>query len=96
MSGVYSMLPLALRVRAKVAQIIREEMDAIGCQEFLLPAIHPADLWRKSGRWDLIGAEMFRLKDRRDVDLCLGMTHEEVFAVLAGELESYRQLPQAW
>jgi prolyl-tRNA synthetase len=96
MSGAYSLLPLALRVRAKIAQIIREEMDAIGCQEFLLPAIHPAELWRKSGRYDLIGDEMFRFTDRRGVDLVLGMTHEEVFTVLATELDSYRRLPQAW
>jgi prolyl-tRNA synthetase len=96
MSGAYSLLPLAVRVRAKIAQIIREEMNAIGCQEFLLPAIHPAELWRKSGRYELIGDEMFRFADRRGADVVLGMTHEEVFTQLAAELDSYRQLPQAW
>ncbi|MDH3471351.1 MAG: proline--tRNA ligase [Acidimicrobiia bacterium] len=96
MSGVYSLLPLAVRSRAKIAAIIREEMDAIGCQEFLLPAIHPAEVWQKSGRWDTMGDEMFRLKDRRQADLVLGMTHEEVFSLIAGELDSYKELPQAW
>ena len=96
MAGVYSLLPLAVRSRAKIATIIRQEMDAIGCQEFLLPAIHPAELWQKSGRWDLMGDEMFRLKDRRQADLALGMTHEEIFSLIAGELDSYKELPQAW
>lgn len=95
-SGHYSLLPLGLRVHNKVADIVRAEMDAIGAQEFLLPAMHPADLWRRSGRWDLVGAEMFRLKDRNDADVVLGMTHEEVFAALAGEMSSYRDLPQIW
>lgn len=96
MAGVYSLLPLAVKVRAKIATIVREEMDAIGAQEFLLPAIHPAELWQKSGRWELVGEEMFRLQDRRQSDLALGMTHEEVFTSLALELASYRQLPQIW
>ena len=95
-SGHYSLLPLGLRVHNKVADIVRAEMDAIGAQEFLLPAMHPADLWRRSGRWDLVGAEMFRLKDRNDADVVLGMTHEEVFAALAAEMSSYRDLPQIW
>ena len=95
-SGHYSLLPLGLRVHNKVADIVRSEMDAIGAQEFLLPAMHPADLWRRSGRWDLVGAEMFRLKDRNDADVVLGMTHEEVFAALAAEMSSYRDLPQIW
>ncbi len=95
-SGHYSLLPLGLRVHAKVADIVRSEMDAIGAQEFLLPAMHPADLWRRSGRWDLVGAEMFRLQDRNDADVVLGMTHEEVFAFLAAEMSSYRELPQIW
>lgn len=96
MAGVYSMLPLGVRVRAKIARVIREEMDGIGCQEFLLPAVHPAELWRETGRWDVMGEEMFRLQDRRGADLALGMTHEEVFTVLALELSSYRELPQCW
>ena len=96
MAGHYSLLPLGQRVRLKVIGIIREEMNAIGAQEILMPVMHPAELWRKSGRWELMGDEMFRLKDRRGADLALGMTHEEIVATLATELESYRQLPQMW
>ncbi len=95
-AGHYSMLPLGQRVRAKVDRIIREEMDAIGGQQVHLPALHPADVWRQSGRWEAMGDEMFRLQDRKGVDYCLGMTHEEVIAVLAGEVFSYRDLPQIW
>ncbi|HWG98833.1 MAG TPA: proline--tRNA ligase [Pilimelia sp.] len=96
MAGHYSLLPLAVRVRAKVIKIIREELNRIGAQEFSLPALHPAEIWRKSGRWDLMGEEMFRLRDRRGADLALGMTHEEIFTTLALELKSYRDLPQMW
>jgi prolyl-tRNA synthetase len=96
MAGHYSLLPLAIRVRAKVIEIIRAEMDRIGAQEFSLPAMHPAELWRRSGRWEVMGEEMYRLRDRRGMDLALGMTHEEVFTTLALELNSYRQLPQMW
>ncbi|NUR47247.1 MAG: proline--tRNA ligase [Hamadaea sp.] len=96
MAGHYSLLPLAIRVRAKVMTVIREEMDRIGAQEFLLPAMHPAEIWHKSGRWEVMGQEMFRLRDRRGADLALGMTHEEIFATVASELRSYRELPQAW
>jgi len=96
MSGVYSLLPLGFRVMQKVEKIIREEMNHIGGQEFLLPTMHPGELWKKSGRWDSVGLEMFRLKDRRGSDVALGMTHEEVFTHLAGELRSYKQLPQIW
>ena len=72
-------------------------MDAIGAQEFLLPALNPAELWQESGRWDVMGDNMFRLKDRFGRDLCLGMTHEEVMTAIArGELRSYKQLPQIW
>lgn len=96
-AGIYSFLPLAQRVMNKIAHIIREEMDAIGAQEFLLPALNPAELWQESGRWEGMGANMFRLKDRADRDLCLGMTHEEVFTSISrNELRSYRQLPQIW
>src|SRR6185369_8817706 len=81
----------------KVMQILREEMNAIGGQEFYLPALHPAELWQESGRWDAIGDEMFRLKDRKGTDMCLGMTHEEVFTAIArNEIRSYKQLPQVW
>src|SRR5580704_14934462 len=96
MAGHYSMLPLGQRVRLKVMGIIREEMDRIGAQEIVMPVMHPAELWQLSGRWDLMGDEMFRLKDRRGADLALGMTHEEIVTDLATELESYRQLPQMW
>ncbi|MBO2447305.1 proline--tRNA ligase [Actinomadura barringtoniae] len=95
-AGHYSLLPLAVRVRAKVIQIIRDEMTRIGAQEMLLPTMHPAEIWRRSGRWDLVGPEMFRLKDRRGADIALGMTHEEIFATLATELSSYKQVPQLW
>lgn len=96
MAGHYSLLPMAIRVRAKIINVIREEMDRIGAQEFLLPAMHPAEIWHKSGRWDVMGQEMFKLRDRRGADLALGMTHEEIFTVVAGELRSYRELPQFW
>jgi len=95
-SGHYSMLPLGWRVHQKVSTIIRQEMDAIGGQEFFLPAMHPADLWQKSGRWETMGDEMFRLTDRKGAELALGMTHEEVFATLAAEITSYKTLPQIW
>jgi prolyl-tRNA synthetase len=90
------MLPLGQRVRAKIDRIIREEMDAIGGQQFHLPALHPAEIWKKSGRWDVIGDELFRLKDRKGAESALGFTHEEVFATLATEISSYRDLPQIW
>lgn len=96
-AGIYSFLPLGQRVAIKVMQILREEMNAIGGQEFFLPALHPAELWKESGRWDAIGDEMFRLKDRKGADMCLGMTHEEIFTSIARhELRSYKQLPQVW
>ncbi|WP_257453494.1 proline--tRNA ligase [Archangium lipolyticum] len=96
-AGIYSYLPLAKRTIAKVEQIIREEMEAIGAQEFFLPALHPAEVWKESGRWDVMGDNMFRLKDRKGGDYCLGMTHEEIFTTIArAELRSYRQLPQVW
>ena len=96
MAGHYALLPLGMRVRTKVMAIIREEMNRIGGQEFLTPAMHPAEVWQRSGRWQSIGLEMFRLKDRRGADIALGMTHEEIFAWLAEELDSYRELPQLW
>ena len=96
MAGHYCLLPLGVRVRAKVMAIIREEMNRIGGQEFLLPSMQPAQLWEKSGRLAVMGEEMFRLKDRKGADVVLGMTHEEVFTTLALELASYRELPQFW
>ena len=95
-AGHYSLLPLGLRVHDKVERIVREEMDSIGAQEFLLPAMHPASIWRESGRWDVMGDEMFRLQDRKGADLALGMTHEEIFTTLALEIASYKTLPQIW
>jgi prolyl-tRNA synthetase len=95
-SGVYSLLPLGWRVCRKISNLLRREMDAIGGQEFSLPALHPAELWQRTGRWQTMGEEMFRIRDRRGADTALGMTHEEVFATIASELRSYRQLPQIW
>ncbi|MCM3905289.1 MAG: proline--tRNA ligase [Pyrinomonadaceae bacterium] len=96
-AGIYSYLPFGQRVALKIMQILREEMNSIGGQEFYLPALHPAEVWKESGRWDVIGEEMFRLKDRKGADMCLGMTHEEIFTTIArNELRSYKQLPQVW
>jgi prolyl-tRNA synthetase len=96
-AGIYSYLPLAMRSLGKIEAIVREEMDAIGGQEFRLPALHPAEIWKQSGRWDVMGDEMFRLKDRRGSEYGLGMTHEEIFTLVArDELRSYRDLPQVW
>ena len=96
MSGHYTLMPLGLKVHQKVAEVVRQEMNAIGGQEFLLPAMHPKSIWEASGRWETMGDEMFRLQDRKGTDLALGMTHEEVFATLALEVNSYKQLPQFW
>jgi prolyl-tRNA synthetase len=96
-AGIYSYLPLGQRIALKVMQILREEMNRIGGQEFYLPALHPAEIWQESGRWGAIDDIMFRLKDRKGTDMCLGMTHEEVFTTIArSELRSYKQLPQVW
>jgi len=93
-AGVYNYLPLGLKVLKNVEDIVREEMNAAGAQEFLASAIIPAELWQESGRWDAYGAEMFRLKDRGERDFCLGPTHEEVFTDIArNEIKSYKQLP---
>src|SRR5689334_19136918 len=95
-AGIYSFLFLGQRAALKITQIVREEMDKIG-QEFYLPALHPRELWESSGRWSVIGDNMFRLKDRKGADLCLGFTHEEVMTEIARkELRSYKQLPQIW
>ncbi len=95
-AGSYTMMPLGQKVRLKVMDIIREEMDAIGGQEMVLPTLHPAEVWKQSERYDLMGENLFRLKDRKGTDLVLGMTEEEIFAMLATELFSYRDLPQIW
>lgn len=95
-AGHYSMLPLGWRVHQKVASIVREEIDALGGQEFLLPTMHPAAIWEQSGRWDTMGEIMFRIEDRKGAINALGITHEEIFATVAAELSSYKQLPQIW
>ncbi len=95
-AGIYSHLFLGHRAMNKITAIVRQEMDKIG-QEFYLPALHPRELWESSGRWGMMGDNMFRLKDRKGADLCLGMTHEEVMTEIARkELRSYKQLPQIW
>jgi prolyl-tRNA synthetase len=95
-AGIYSYLFLGQRSLNKIMGIVREEMDRIG-QEFYLPAIHPREVWEQSGRWTGMGDNMFRLKDRKGADLCLGMTHEEIMTTIArSELRSYKQLPQIW
>ena len=95
-AGVYTHLLLARKSFLKIAQIIREEMNRIGGQEFYLPALNPAELWQESGRWDSVDV-MFKFKDRNQHDMCLGMTHEEEMTNIArGELRSYKQLPQIW
>jgi prolyl-tRNA synthetase len=96
MAGHYSLLPLAMRVRTKIMATIREEMNGIGGQEMLLPCMQPASIWIKSGRLNVMGQEMFRLKDRKGAEVVLGMTHEEIFATIGTELSSYRDLPQFW
>src|SRR6202000_103550 len=96
MAGHYSLLPLAVRGRLKVIGIIREEMNRIGAKEIVMPVMHPAEVWQRSGRWEVMGDEMFRLKDRKGAALALGMTHEEIVSTLATELNSYRELPQMW
>jgi len=95
-AGIYSFLFLGNRSTQKIMTIVREEMDKIG-QEFYLPALNPREIWEASGRWTTMGENMFRLKDRKGADLCLGMTHEEVMTDIARkELRSYKQLPQIW
>ncbi len=96
MSGVYSLLPLGYRVRSKVIAIIREELNAIGGQELLLPALHPRELWERTGRAESMADILFTLSDLRGGDAILGPTHEEIFATVATELTSYKQLPQLW
>src|SRR6266540_2542673 len=93
-SGVYTYMPLAWRVLKKITQIVREEMDTKGGQELMLPIMQPAEIWRETGRWDVYGDEMFRLKDRHGREFCLGPTHEEIITTLVkGDVRSYRQLP---
>ncbi len=95
-AGSYTMLPLGQRVRLKVSAIIRAEMAAIGAQEMVLPTLHPADVWQRSGRYEQWAETLFTLDDRKGSNLVLGATEEEIFALLATELHSYRDLPQIW
>jgi prolyl-tRNA synthetase len=96
-AGSYTILPLGQRVRLKVGAIIREEIDGIGGQEMVPPTLHPAEIWRRSGRYEMMGDNLFKLEDRKGADLVLGMTEEEIFALTAAlELSSYRELPQIW
>jgi prolyl-tRNA synthetase len=93
-SGIYSLLPLGKRVNDRVEQVIREEQDRIGAQEMEMPVVHPADIWRASGRYQAIGPELGRFKDRNGRDMVLAMTHEEVVGILLADVvKSYRQLP---
>ncbi|MBZ4665462.1 proline--tRNA ligase [Mahella sp.] len=93
-SGIYNYLPLGKRVLKKVEEIVREEMDKTGAQEILASALLPAELWRETGRWDVFGPEMFKLKDRNEREFCLGPTHEEIFTdIVRNEIKSYKQLP---
>jgi prolyl-tRNA synthetase len=96
-AGLYIYLPLGIRVMEKINRIIREEMNAIGGQEVTMPVLNPAEVWQQTGRWDAIGDEMFRLKDRSGRDMCMAMTHEETMTWLAAhDIRSYRELPQIW
>ncbi len=96
-SGMYTWLPLGIRVLRKVESIVRDEMEKIGALEVLMPAVQPAELWRESGRWEEYGPELLRLHDRHNREFCLGPTHEEIITDLARrELSSYKQLPLTW
>ena len=93
-SGLYSWLPLGLRVLRNIEAIIREELNRSGAQELLMPVVQPAELWAESGRWQKMGDEMLRMQDRHERDFCLGPTHEEVITdIFRREVQSYKQLP---
>ncbi len=93
-SGLYSWMPLGLKVLRKVENIVREEMDKSGAIELLMPAVTPAELWQETGRWDVFGPQMLKIRDRHERDFCFGPTHEEVITDIARrEIKSYRQLP---
>src|SRR5690554_2097588 len=95
-AGIYTYLPLAYKIIKKIENIVREELDKIGCTELLMPALQPKDLWTESGRWNDYGKELMRLKDRHDRDFCLGPTHEEVVTAIGRDtLSSYKKLPVA-
>src|SRR3990167_1288229 len=94
-AGIYSWLPLGLRVLRNIERIVREEQDAAGAREMLMPTIQPADLWRKSGRYDAYGPEMLRIRDRHDREMLYGPTNEEqITEIVSGSLRSYKDLPK--
>ena len=94
-AGLYTFLPLGMRVISKIETIVREEMDSHGGQEILMPFVQPAELWHRSGRWDVYGPELLRVTDRHDNEFCLGPTHEEIVTDLVNnELRSYKDLPK--
>ncbi|MCK4801426.1 MAG: proline--tRNA ligase, partial [Anaerolineales bacterium] len=93
-AGIFTAMPLAKRSLTKIEDIMREEMDAIGGQEMTMPVVHPAEIWKATGRWEKVGPEMGRFQDRNGRDMVLAMTHEEaVVAIIKDEIQSYRQLP---
>src|SRR5712671_7072502 len=93
-SGLYTWMPLGLRVLRRVEQVVREEMNRAGAVELLMPAVQPAELWQETGRWEMFGPQMLKIKDRHERDFCFGPTHEEVITDIARkEIRSYRQLP---
>ncbi|EKD41347.1 MAG: hypothetical protein ACD_73C00760G0002, partial [uncultured bacterium] len=95
-SGIYNYLPLGLRVIQKIEAIVRDEMNRTGASELLMPVVLPAELWQESGRWEIYGKELLRIKDRHEHEYCLGPTHEEIITdIVRKEIRSYRQLPLA-
>ena len=93
-AGLYTWMPVGLRVLRKISEIVRQEMDAVGANELLMPSVHPAELWQESGRWQLMGAELLRMQDRHERDYCYGPTHEEVVCHhVRQDIKSYKQLP---
>ena len=93
-AGIYNWMPLGLRVLRKVESIVRQEMDAAGAQELLMPSVQPAELWEQSGRWEMYGGELLRIKDRHNREFAYGPTHEEVItSLMSNEIRSYKQLP---
>ena len=96
-AGIYTYLPLGWRVLKKIREIITKEMDRIGAQELLMPALTPSSIWKETGRWEEYGDEMFRLSDRKNSEMALAPTHEEIITtVIRDEIRSYRSLPQIW
>ena len=96
-SGIYTLLPLGVKVHKKVEEICRRELSISNAQEVLMPTLNPAELWKKTGRWDVYGKELMRIKDRHDREFCLGPTHEEVITDLCrNDIRSYKQLPSTF